>query len=52
MNEVESVRPVGGNILDLWDKLMETFELEENEDNIEERTIWTRRERTMRRQSV
>ena len=41
MNEVESVRPTGGTILDLWDDMMRPFEQEESgsgnhgEDNLD-----------------
>ena len=37
MNEVESVRPAGGNILDLWDKIMEPFEPEKEASDIGEK---------------
>ena len=36
MNGTESVRPVG-NILDLWDRIMEPFEPEEEGSDIGER---------------
>ena len=37
MNEVESVRPTGGNILDLWDDMMRPFEAEEEGSDNQER---------------
>ena len=33
MNEVESVRPTGGRILDLWDDMMKPFEEEQGNGN-------------------